>query len=67
LTILVFNHGLGIAPQTVVLSHLPSEGQSIVRGEAVTVVDANAEIPDLEAVYDDVDHEDEFEGAYVDV
>jgi hypothetical protein len=41
LTIPLFNHGLGIAPQIPVVPYFPTEGEFVVRGETFGLIDEN--------------------------
>jgi hypothetical protein len=56
-----FNNGLGIGAGVRPNPHIPGGAETVIQGQAVGVVDANTRIPDTDAVYNDVDHEDELE------
>jgi hypothetical protein len=67
LTIPPFNHGHGIAlviPRQGVPQEVGGVDGVVVRGEAIEVVDANARVPNEDAHYDDVDHEDDTDLAF---
>ena len=64
-TIPPVNHGRGIAPQPNGLHRLPDG--PLVQGDAIRFFDTNALIPDADALYDNMDHEDDMEDAFGDV
>jgi hypothetical protein len=67
LVILPFNHDHGIGTNVSGAHHRPALGETVVQGQAVGIVDANARLPDTDVVYNDVDHEDDIEEAFGDI